>query len=160
MTLPFLIPLEGTALRDAGVPAPYALGLANKVTFSELDAFNHVNNARYLSWFETFRIAYFKARGLGDYSDPDDKPIVVLKQVGIDYRAPLYIEDSYVVAGRTRAFRRRSFTMEYGVWRDGTLCATSHAVICLMEQDFVTMRALPAKFTTTFETMDGAVFEG
>ncbi|WP_371154209.1 acyl-CoA thioesterase [Jannaschia sp. 2305UL9-9] len=160
MTLPLLSPLQGAALRDAGVPPPFAFGQADKVRFHELDVLDHVNNARYFSWFETFRIAYLRHGGLADYAETAERPVLVLKSVGVDYKAPLHLEDTYVVAGRTRAYRRTSFTMEYGVWSDGRLCATSQAIICLMEADFVTRRALPRSYIDLFQTQDGATFEG
>ena len=156
---PLLLPLTGDALRAAGVPPPYRLGQADRVRFRELDVLDHVNNAVYLSWFEGFRIAYFRHFRVGDYETPGARPVFVLKGVSVDYRAPLHLEDVYVVAGRVRAHRRTSFTMEYGVWRDGALCATSEAVICLMEDDFTTKRALTAAMLTAFRS-DGAEAEG
>ncbi|PWJ21011.1 acyl-CoA thioesterase [Jannaschia seohaensis] len=155
MTFPLLTPLTGEALRGAGVPAPFRLGQADRVRFRELDVLDHVNNAVYLSWFETFRIDYFRHFQIGDYTTPGARPVFVLKGVSVDYRAPLYLEDVYVVAGRVRAYRRTSFTMEYGVWRDGRLCATSEAVICLMEADFTTKKPLPESTLEVFRA-DGA----
>ena len=160
MTLPLLTPLEGQMLRDAGVPEPFAFGQADRVRFHELDVLDHVNNATYLTWFETFRIAYLRSYGISDYGDSAGRPVLVLKQVGVDYKAPLHLEDVYVVAGRTRAYRTTSWTMDYGVWREGRLCATAHAVICLMEADFVTRKPLPPAYVETFRTRDGATFEG
>ena len=90
----------------------------------------------------------------------EDRPALVLKAVGVEYHAPLHLEDVYIVAGRTRAYRRRSWTMEYAVYSGGRLCATSHAVICLMEPDFVTLRPLPEAYVAAFRDRDGAVQEG
>ncbi|GIT92355.1 hypothetical protein JANAI62_28130 [Jannaschia pagri] len=156
MSLPLLTPLTGDLLRQAGVPEPFAFGQADRVKFHELDVLDHVNNARYLSWFETFRIAYLRAYGISDYADTEGRPVLVLKSVAIDYRAPLHLEDTYVVAGRTRAYRRTSWAMDYAVFCDGKLCATSNAVICLMENDFVTKKPLPERYIQAFETRDGA----
>ncbi|MEM9798521.1 MAG: acyl-CoA thioesterase [Pseudomonadota bacterium] len=154
-----LTPLDAEALRAEGVPAPFRIGQADRVRFRELDVLDHVNNAVYLSWFETFRIAYFRATGLSNYAGSADRPVFVLKQVGVDFLAPLHLEDVYIVAGRVRAYRRTSFTMEYGVWHDGRRHAAGHAVICLMEQDFVTRKALPERYREVFRT-DGATAEG
>jgi acyl-CoA thioester hydrolase len=155
---PLLTPLTGDALRAAGVPEPFRLGQADRVRFRELDVLDHVNNAVYLTWFESFRIRYFRHFNVGDYDMPGARPVFVLKSVGVDYRAPLHLEDVYVVAGRTRAYRRTSFTMEYGIWRDGAPCATSQAVICLMKDDFVTKRALTEDMIAAFRA-DGATPE-
>lgn len=156
---PLLTPLEGRALRDAGVPEPFAFGQADRVRFRELDVLDHVNNAVYLSWFETFRIAYLRAYGIGRSAKAGERPVLVMKSVGVDYHAPLHLDDVYVVAGRTRAYRNTSFTMEYGVFRDGIRCATGHAVIVLMEADFVTRKRLPEDYVTAFRDRDGAEYE-
>ncbi|SFJ59796.1 acyl-CoA thioesterase [Jannaschia pohangensis] len=158
MTFPLLTPLDTPTLRTAGVPAPFAFGQADRVKFHELDVLDHVNNARYLSWFETFRIAYLRAYGISDYAKSEGRPVLVLKSVAVDFKAPLHLEDVYIVTGRTRAYRRTSWTMDYAVYSDGTLCATSQAVIVLMEDDFVTRRPLPQSYIDVFRDRDGATF--
>ena len=160
MTFPLLTPLPVSQLRDLGIPEPFVFGQGDRVKFHELDVLDHVNNARYLSWFETFRIAYLRAYGISRYEDRKDRPVLVLRSVSVDFRAPLHLEDVYVVAGRTRAYRNTSWTMEYGVWSQGRLCATSEAVIVLMESDFTTRRPLPESYVAAFAERDGAVFEG
>ncbi|CUH25636.1 Acyl-CoA thioester hydrolase YbgC [Jannaschia seosinensis] len=158
--LPFLVPLDLDALRGAGVPEPFSFGYADRVRFQEIDVLDHVNNTRYLSWFETFRLSYLRAYGLGDYASETARPGLVLKGVSVDYHRPLHLEDVYVVAGRTKAYRNTSFTMEYTVWRDGLLCATSEAVLVLMEPDYKTKRALPETWQTSFTERDGATRAG
>ena len=160
MTAPYLLPLAIDALRAAGVPEPFTFGQSDRVRFHELDVLDHVNNATYLSWFETFRIAYMRAYGLGDYAAPETRPALILKRVGVEYHRPLHLEDAYVVAGRTRAFRRTSWTMEYRVYAHGAHCTTGEAVIVLMERDFQTRRALPDPYVRAFAERDGAVREG
>ncbi len=160
MTLPLLTPLDVDTLRAHDVPEPFGFGHADRVRFHELDVLDHVNNARYLSWFETFRIAYLRAYGISDYAARGDRPVLVLKSVAVDYRAPLHLEDTYIVAGRTRAFRNTSWTMDYAVVCEGHLCATSQAVICLMEADFTTKKNLPDSYVAAFRDRDGALYEG
>ncbi|KIT17159.1 acyl-CoA thioesterase [Jannaschia aquimarina] len=159
MSLPLLTPLDVPSLRAEGVPEPFVFGQADRVRFRELDVLDHVNNAVYLGWFETLRIAYLRAYGIGKYDNSEDRPALILKRVGVEYHRPLHLEDIYVVAGRTRAFRRTSWTMEYRVYSKGQHCTTGEAIICLMEPDFVTRRPLPDAYVETFETRDGAVRE-
>ncbi|MEM7643646.1 MAG: thioesterase family protein [Pseudomonadota bacterium] len=154
-----LRPLSEPVLRACGVPAPFAFGQADRVRFRELDVLDHVNNATYLGWFETFRIAYLRAYGLGDYASAETRPALVLKRVAVDYHRPLHLEQVYIVTGRTRAYRRTSWTMEYRVYADGRHCTTGEAVICLMAPDFVTRRPLPDHYVQTFRDRDGAEAE-
>ncbi|MBM2576556.1 acyl-CoA thioesterase [Jannaschia sp. Os4] len=151
-----LRPLDLPALRAAGVPEPFAFGQADRVRFHELDVLDHVNNAVYLSWFETVRIAYLRAYGISDYAGAADRPVLVLKRVEVDYHRPLHLEDVYVVAARTVAYRRTSWAMEYQVWSGGHHCATGGAVIVLMEPDFVTKKPLPEAYVRAFAERDGA----
>jgi acyl-CoA thioester hydrolase len=154
--LPLLRPLSLDRLRAAGVPEPFTMGQADRVRFRELDVLDHVNNAVYLSWFETFRIAYLRGLGLGDYAGAETRPALILKSVRVDYHAPLHLEDVYIVTGRTRAFRRTSFTMEYRVYSGGRHRTTGEAVICLMQPDFATRRPLPGDWTRLFRDRDSA----
>ena len=156
-TPPLLTPLPVETLRAQGVPAPFVFGQADRVRFRELDVLDHVNNAVYLGWFESFRIAYLRAYGLGDYTDAASRPALVLKQVSVTYHRPLHLEDVYIVTGRTATYRRTSWTMEYRVYSGGAHCTTGHAVICLMAPDFRTRRPLPDDYVALFEARDGAV---
>ena len=47
-------------IAEAGVPDDWALGYRDFVRFSDVDAFQHVNNAAYLRWFETIRTLYLR----------------------------------------------------------------------------------------------------
>jgi acyl-CoA thioester hydrolase len=156
MTLPFLTPIFSDDLRAAGIPAPWGFGLADRVRFHELDALNHVNNAAYLSWFENFRIAYLTDYGISDYRQAN-RTTLVIRNLGIDYRAPLHLNESYVVVGRSTQMRRTSWTMEYAVYREAELCMTSFAVIVMLEDDVKTKCALPEQMRKTLIERDGAV---
>ncbi len=156
MTLPCLVPLDLETLRAEGVPEHFAFGHADRVRFYELDVLDHVNNARYLSWFEAFRIAWMRAYGL----DRNGQPSLVLKAISVDFRAPLHLDETYIVAGRAKAYRRTSWTMEYAVVARGRVCATSEAVVVLMETDGTIRRPLPDRFLDVFRTRDGATPDG
>jgi acyl-CoA thioester hydrolase len=155
---PLLQPLRAPELRGLGIPEPWTFGQADRVRFSELDVLDHVNNARYLSWFESLRIAYLRDYGVSDYAGRE-RPVLVLKRVGVSFHAPLHLEDVYVVTGRTRSFRRTSWVMEYGVWSRGKLCAEGDALIVHMAQDGVTRAPLGERMRDAFVGRDGAVSE-
>ena len=95
MTEPsFLIPLGPTDLRDAGIPEPWAFGMADRVRFAELDALNHVNNAAYLSWFEALRVRYCAAYHVSDYR-PED-PMIVIRDLSARYHAEMTLDEPYI----------------------------------------------------------------
>ena len=113
MDLPYLTPLDPDTLRAHGVPAPFAYGYADRVRFHELDALNHVNNARYFSWFEAFRLPYLRDYGISDYGPGG--PRLVLATAEAVFRAEMQEGEDYIVAGRTAWYGTSSFRMEYAV---------------------------------------------
>ncbi|GAA5068995.1 acyl-CoA thioesterase [Roseibacterium beibuensis] len=155
-------PLDAPTLRALGIPAPWSFGMADRVRFGEIDALGHVNNTAYLRWFESFRLPYLEARKVTDYGP--DSPRLVLKRASCDYLAEMFSGMDYVVTGRTRAFRRTSFTMEFGVWlpsEDGEArcTATGEAIIVLLNRDAPGRHPIPEAGKQAFISEDGAVSE-
>ena len=65
MDMPFHTPLTAEQQASAGINPAKPLALRDKVRFSELDVLNHVNNARYIEWFERLRILCARPCGAG-----------------------------------------------------------------------------------------------
>ncbi len=152
--LPFLTPLDAAQLRAAGLPEPWSYGFADRVRFGEIDVLGHVNNAAYLQWFENLRIAYFRDYGLYDLIG--SAPKLVLKNIGLDFKAEVKLGDDYILTGRTVEIRRTSFIMQYAVFVRGALTTTGHAVIVNLDDDNGKL-ALPDGLRTTFMDRDGAI---
>lgn len=152
--IPFLTPLDANDLRAAGVPEPWAFGVADKVRFGELDALNHVNNVVYARWYETLRVIYMEHFGLYDAAGPDPK--FVVKTIGLDYKAEIMRGATYINTARTTQMRNTSFTMEYATFVEGQTTTTGHAVVVVLNQDN-TKRALSDDLRHGFITRDGAV---
>lgn len=154
MTLPYLTPLSQDQLRAQDIPEPWSFGMADRVRFGEIDVLGHVNNAAYLRWFENLRIHYFDAYKVADYSDR--MPKIVLRNIGLDFKAEVKLNDTYVLTGRTVEMRSSSFTMQYGVFVNGVLTTTGNAVIVSLNQDN-SKRPLSDTLRETFVTRDGTV---
>lgn len=152
--IPFLTPLGADDLRAQGIPAPWGFGMADRVRFGEIDVLAHVNNAAYLRWFENLRIHYFRDYGVHDYTGTPPK--IVLRTIGLDFKAEVKLNDTYILTGRTVEVRNSSFTMHYGVYVSGQLTTTGHAVIVMLNPDN-TKRALPDALRQRFIDRDGAV---
>ncbi|KPQ13680.1 MAG: acyl-CoA thioester hydrolase [Rhodobacteraceae bacterium HLUCCO18] len=154
-------PIDDDGLRALGIPAPWRFGLADRVRFAEIDALGHVNNTAYLTWFESFRLPYLEARGVTDYGP--ESPRLVLKRATVDYRAEMFQGMDYVVTGRTRAFRRTSFTMEFAVWLPdpaAAVCtATGEAIVVLLNRDAPGRYPIPEAGRRAFTKDDGAESE-
>ena len=130
----FLNQLDTPNLEAMGIHGwPY--GYSDQVRFHELDPLNHVNNASYLSWFENVRVRYFQYYGLSSYGRGDDDPQIVVRQQSVDYLAPMFQDERYVVTARTRLLKTSSLIMDYAVHSGGAVRASGSAVLVSLEQD-------------------------
>lgn len=153
MSLPYLTPLDLPAPRAHGVPEPFAYGYADRVRFHELDALNHVNNARYFSWFEAFRLPYLRDYGISDYSPAG--PRLVLARAEAVFHAEMRLGEDYVLAGRTAWYGTSSFGMDYAVFAPD-LRVSGTATIVLRTADGAGKWPLSDANIRVFRERDGA----
>lgn len=151
--LPYLTPLGPDQLARAGVAGIWRYGIADRVRFHEIDALGHVNNARYLSWFEAFRLPYLRDYGISDYGPGG--PRLVLRSVEAEFLAEMREGEDYLVAGRTAWFRTSSFLMEYAVLAPD-LRARGSALVVLRSADGAGKWPLTEANRRTLAERDGA----
>ena len=155
MPLPRFDHLSEDELRDRGVPGDWPFGIADTVRFNELDVLNHANNAAYVGWLENVRIAYFLDYGISDYVS-EDRPTLVLRNLEIDFRAPLHLADRYIVTARSTEYGRTSWRMDYGIFRDGQQAAAASGIIVTTSPDGRTAEPLRPLIIEAITTRDGA----
>lgn len=114
-----------------------------QIRFSDADAMNHVNNAKYLTYMELARIAYFReVLGKGvDYS----KTSFILAKAVVDFLLPLSIDDTVEVRTRCARIGNKSFVLEYEIARLNT---EPHEVVAkaetvLVTYDYENQRSIP-----------------
>lgn len=80
------------------------------IRWSDLDAFQHVNNALYLTYFEQGRIQYFK-----DLAIPWDwrETGAILAHASLDYLAPLHFNDLAWIYVRCSRLGQKSMDFDY-----------------------------------------------
>ena len=88
------------------------------VRYQDLDPYGHVNNVAHMAYFESARIAYFRAiaKRLGlEPLEAGDIPGVryVVAEATVRYRAPIYLEDALFCGVSIRSVSRRSFVWDY-----------------------------------------------
>jgi acyl-CoA thioester hydrolase len=88
-----------------------------EVRFVDTDAFGHVNNAVYLSYFEAARAGYYAAVagapfGTGEHAA---ERTFVIAAASIVYRAPAFFGEALLVGCRFAWTGRTSFGLEYHV---------------------------------------------
>lgn len=102
------------------------------VRFSDVDIMGHANNARYLSYFEQARVAYYKKLGSLDLRKMDARSAFgfIVGEISVKFHAPAYIDETLILAIRVAELRTKAFRMEYEVRERKTrrLIATGYSV--------------------------------
>jgi acyl-CoA thioester hydrolase len=110
------------------------------VRFRDLDAIGHVNNAVFLTYFESARLAYWfhttRREGLSALD-------IVLARAEVDYRSPLQFGESIEISVGCTSIGRSSFVLESDMHERGSgrLVAESRKV--LVCYDYAAGRSRP-----------------
>jgi acyl-CoA thioester hydrolase len=83
------------------------------VLWGDMDAFGHVNNTRFIRWFESARIAHFARVGITTTQPEGVAPI--LAHVSCDYLAPVEFPAEILAGARVTRIGKTSFHQEYVV---------------------------------------------
>lgn len=91
----------------------FPVSIEHSVQWGEMDAFGHVNNANYLRWFESARIAYFERTGIATTSADSSPWAPILGRATVDFRKPVKYPDVVKVFATVTKFGNTSLTMAY-----------------------------------------------
>ncbi len=112
----------------------FPVKVEHRVAWGEMDAFGHVNNANYLRWFESARIAYFERIKVGISSRDSSAWVPILGRATIDFRKPVSYPDTVTLEATVTKFGNTSFTMAYrAVSPVLGLAAEGEAIVVLLD---------------------------
>ncbi len=113
-----------------------------EVRFGDLDAFWHVNNARYLVYLEQARSRYVQEMGLVDGKALWRLPLIV-GDIHIRYHSPIELGDEVIVSIGVTRISGKTVTFEYEIaGRDGTpLFATAESI--MVSFDYHAKKSVP-----------------
>ena len=102
--------------------------------WGDMDAFNHVNNAKFLTYIEEARICWFQTLGAEWVTD---KQAPLLAAIQVNYRAPIPYPADIVIELIAERVGTTSLTVGHRiVSEDGTiLYADGHAVMVWIDRD-------------------------
>jgi acyl-CoA thioester hydrolase len=137
-----------------------------EVRFADTDAMGHVNNAKYLTYCESARIAY--------WTDVTGEPVrlgsegaesLILAEARITYRAPAFHGETVTVETRATRLGRSSFTLEHRLTAcegrgPSRLVATSESVLVRFDYTTDTPVAISAAHRAAIETFEGRPLGG
>jgi acyl-CoA thioester hydrolase len=120
-----------------------------EIRWSDVDAYQHVNNAVYATYLEECRDEWVE-RALGEVGDSWD---LVLARVAIDFRRELRLDDEEVVVSCTLVrIGNSSVTLREEVrTRDGELSAEAEAVLVARDREVGRSRPLTDAEREAFE---------
>lgn len=113
-----------------------------EVRYGDLDPQGHVNNARFLTYFEQARVNYIRRLGLWNEESFLDIGFI-LAEARLTFLAPVLFTQPIRVAARVVRLGNKSLTMEYQLEdsRDARLLCSSSAV--LVAYNYRTAETIP-----------------
>ena len=108
------------------------------VRFRDLDPMGHVNNAVFLTYIESARVAFL--HHLGAAQTLEEMGIIVAR-VEIDFRAPVRLGDEVEVSVQASRFGEKSFDLDHELCVDGKIVAEARTV--LVTYDYSKRQAVP-----------------
>ncbi|HEX4381405.1 MAG TPA: thioesterase family protein [Myxococcales bacterium] len=133
----------------------FPISIELPVQWGEMDAFQHVNNVTYLRWFESARIAYFRAAKLM-YDMPRTGPIMARQN--INYRLPLTYPDTVVVSAAVSSMGTTSFQLQMELRskaHDLAVAADGDAVIVMFDYQQQKKTAITPELRAAIESLQG-----
>jgi len=114
--------------------------LAIQATLRDTDAFGHVNNAVYVSWFEEVRTSYVcSRRGLKAAAEVD----FILASTTIQFRSPVYLLETIEMRCAPVRIGRSSWELAYeGHAKDGGRLVVE-GVSTQVQYDYATRKSAP-----------------
>jgi acyl-CoA thioester hydrolase len=97
-----------------------------RVRFRDLDALGHVNNAVFLTYIESARVAFLQH--LGAAPTLDNMPIIVAR-IEIDFRAPVSLGEEVEISVHASRFGEKSFDLDYVLRVNGQIVAEAKSVL-------------------------------
>ena len=133
-----------------------------KLRFADVDMMGHLNNAKYVTYLEEGRVAYFQKFPELDFTvgDPESRDSVIVASLQLDYRSPARLGETLTVALRTTEVRRSSFTIEYELREESSARLVATAKTVMVYFDYRKQKSLEISddLRRRFESIEGRLF--
>ncbi len=130
-----------------------------EVRFGDLDAYWHVNNARFLVYLEQARSQYLLEMGLFDGKDLWKLPLIV-GDIHCRYHFPIELGDKVVVSMRTTRISHHTVTFEYEITGENGTPLYASAESIMVAYDYLEKKSVPvsAELRRRFSEREGRKF--
>lgn len=115
------------------------------IRFSDIDAFGHVNNATYLTYYEEARVRFFD--DVVDWGYDWSKEGVILARAEVDYILPVHFKDEIFIHTFCSRIGNKSFDLSYQMVKyvDGKEILLSGATTVMVAFDYKTHQSIPVR---------------
>jgi acyl-CoA thioester hydrolase len=130
-----------------------------EVRYGDLDPQGHVNNARYLTYFEQARVGYLTQLGLY-FKDRSFSEIgVIIADIHIRYHDPLHWGTAFRVGVRTASIGRKSISVEQCVQAANTEQLFADGTVVLVAYDYSQHATIlvPARWRETMNEFENGL---
>jgi acyl-CoA thioester hydrolase len=132
---------------------PYPFTVTIEVSFRDLDALGHVNNAVYLTYMETARIKFLVV--LLGLKSAHELP-VIMAEATCTYKSPAFFGEQLSVGVGDSRFGAKSFDMAYRmVSGDGRLVALARTVQVMYDYAAARTIAVPEELKARVRAFQG-----
>lgn len=114
-----------------------------EVRYGDLDPQGHVNNAKYLTYFEQARIYYFMQLGLFTADQSFMEIGVIVADIHITYHIPAHYGDPLKVGVRAAKIGNKSMTIEQCVTHAQSREALASGTVVLVAYDYEKRKTIP-----------------
>ena len=119
--------------------------IALPVRFADVDSMGHVNNAKYFTYFEEARVAYFKKVPELDFRQfgGGHRRSFILAEVSCQFKSPAVLGETLVVSAGVTSTGRSSFVMEYEMIEESSYRLVAIGRSAQVYFDYETGKSLP-----------------
>jgi acyl-CoA thioester hydrolase len=125
------------------------------VRWGEMDAFKHVNNVIYFSYFESARITYLEKL---DYVNIAEKTglSIILGSIECKFIAPLFYPDSITVGAKISLIKQDRFSMDYAIFSSSQkkIVAVGSSVVVAYSYKQKTKTTLPESLINLIKKLE------
>ena len=107
-----------------------------EVRYGDLDPQGHLNNAKYLTYFEQARVHYFTQLGLFSKGQSFMDIGVIIADIHIQYRAPVFWGAPVKVGVRTSKVGGKSITLEQSIVDEATEQLYASGKVIMVTYDY------------------------
>jgi acyl-CoA thioester hydrolase len=114
-----------------------------EVRYADLDPQGHLNNAKYLTYFEQARIRFFEELGLFSKGQSFMEIGMIVADIHIRYLAPVFLGAAVRIGVRTEAVGNKSFTLRETIADSESGKLFADGTVVLVAYDYHSHQTIP-----------------